>query len=729
MAQSGKDKRHEAGIMAGIVVFTFLLAFAISQTKPFRFIELKITDKLFELRGPQDISSSPVVLVAISQQADDEIPYKYPWPTSLYARLIENLNKAGAKAIGIDIVFDNPDRYNPRNDTLFASVLRKYGNVVLAGNLLREERSRGGGSQSSLITPVEPTGILQEANPNPYGLISKFEDEDDFIRRYLLAVNYQSQRYLSFGLEVLKIYCDVKDSDVQQTNGYFRVGPYTISTFNGPTMLINFFGPPGTFPEYSFENVIDDSTFQTNSEDEEFQFNTFDDPEYRKVFKGKIVLVGATMGELHDFHSTPFSNPEDGVGMPGYETHANAIQTILSSNYIYHAGVMLNLLFILCFSVFAVFITKYAGAVWSFVWFVLEAGMIFAMVAIAFVYFSYLIDLTGPVLAVLAGYVTTLSYDYIKERKEKRRIRNLFSSYVSPVVVEEIISTGQEPQLGGDEVFMTAFFSDIESFSGISEQLTPRRLVDLMDEYLTAMTDIITSEGGTLDKYIGDAIVAFFGAPLPRANHAYKACLVSQLMQQKLRELRRKWQVEGNIWPEAVHHMRNRIGINTGLMVTGNMGSARRFNYTVMGDNVNLAARCESGARTFGVYTMVTDDTRQEAQKYGDECIFRYLDRIVVKGRTHPVDVYEIIGLRGEVSERVIECKQLFEEGIGAYKLREWGKAMRLFEQAERLEPNRPESDPSIKTNPSKVYLERCNVMLHHPPPDDWNGVYVMETK
>lgn len=286
----------------------------------------------------------------------------------------------------------------------------------------------------------------------------------------------------------------------------------------------------------------------------------------------------------------------------------------------------------------------------------------------AFLEYSYILDLTGPFIALTIGYIATNSYEYFTEQQEKQRIHGMFSSYVSPALVDEMIASGQKPQLGGDEVHMTAFFSDIVSFSSFSEKLEAEQLVLLINEYLSAMTKIINDEGGTLDKYIGDAIVAFFGAPVHYENHAWRACRSSQLMQQELAKLRKKWKSEGDRWPKIVQQMRMRIGVNTGLMVTGNMGSERRFNYTMMGDNVNLAARCESGAKSYGVFTMVTGQTKEEAEKEDTHCVFRYLDRIVVKGRTQPVDVYEIMGLEDDLDEQNFECKEHFEKGIDYYK-------------------------------------------------------------
>lgn len=415
--------------------------------------------------------------------------------------------------------------------------------------------------------------------------------------------------------------------------------------------------------------------------------------------------------------------------MPGVEMHANAIQTILSSKHIYHLSPWINLLILLGLITLVVLLTRRFAGIWGFAFYLLLSVGVIGLTLYEFLQYNYVLDVVAMLMSLTVGYITTQSYEYVIERREKRRIRNLFSSYVSPDVVNEMVEEGKEPELGGDEVYITAFFSDIESFSSFSEQLPAKKLVGLINEYLSDMTNILTEHGGTLDKYIGDAIVALFGAPVPQEDHAYKACVVSQLMQYRLSELRDKWRSEGEKWPEIVHNMRNRIGINTGTMVTGNMGSESRFNYTMMGDNVNLAARCESGAKQFGVYTMVTKSTKEEAEQYGDRCVFRYLDRIVVKGKTEPVEVFEIMGLRDRITDSQLACKEKFEQGIEAYQQREWDRAIALFKESAELEYFTPHDDSFIHTNPSLVYIDRCEVMKENPPSEDWNGVYVMKSK
>lgn len=282
-----------------------------------------------------------------------------------------------------------------------------------------------------------------------------------------------------------------------------------------------------------------------------------------------------------------------------------------------------------------------------------------------------------------------------------------------------MVRSGDEPKLGGNEVYITAFFSDIVSFSTFSEQLKPDQLVKLINEYLDAMTGIINKQGGTLDKYIGDAIVSFFGAPVEIEGHAYKACKTACLMQYELKELTKKWSDEG--WPDRVVNMRQRIGIHTGSMITGNMGSSKRFNYTMMGDNVNLAARCESGAEFYGVETMITETAKKEAENFQDDLIFRKLDRVVVKGRTKPVTVYELTGLKKHVPAQLIERNRIFEEALSAYFEGDWEKAISGFKRSLDAE--------LYEHNPSRVFIKRCEQMRVDPPREDWDGVFVMEQK
>jgi adenylate cyclase len=321
-------------------------------------------------------------------------------------------------------------------------------------------------------------------------------------------------------------------------------------------------------------------------------------------------------------------------------------------------------------------------------------------------------------------------WQLLLEEKQKGRIKGMFGTYVSPQLVERMIASGESPQLGGHEQEITAYFSDIQAFSSFSEILPPARLVELMNEYLTACTDIVQARGGTLDKYIGDAVVAMFGAPIALPDHAYRACVASQLVHQKLGELRTKWKNENGKWPEIVGKMQSRIGLNSGVAIIGNMGSRTRFNYTMMGDNVNLAARMESGAKTWGVYTMATEATKRQCEEHGDDrIVFRPLGRSQVMGRSQAVPIFEIVGLKESLPAAARDCVGIFEQALAKFYARDWDDAMRLFMQCVELEPNQPGRTPGVKTNPSLVYIARIKHYQADPPPKDWDGRYVMTEK
>jgi adenylate cyclase len=313
------------------------------------------------------------------------------------------------------------------------------------------------------------------------------------------------------------------------------------------------------------------------------------------------------------------------------------------------------------------------------------------------------------------------------------------------------------PTLGGEARSITAFFTDIQSFSTFSEKLTAQQLVELINEYLSAMTDILIGEGGTLDKYEGDAISAFFGAPLTFPDHPLRACRVALAMQDRLLELRGKWAREqvaadapdpntkkispdqwrpGDKWPRIVHEMKVRIGINTGEIVVGNMGSAMRMNYTMMGDPVNLAARLEAAGKQYGVYVLVSEDTLEQEittetgqeQKVMDLVETRFIDRIIVVGKSEPIRVYELCALKGELSEKETILLKIFAEAMELYLRMEWDAAIARFKEAQQLE-----RIPDGITTPSEVYIFRCTAFKEKPPVttpgQQWDGVYRLSKK
>jgi adenylate cyclase len=725
---ASKGKKNPIWVYILIATLTLGVSFSLTITEVINKVELSIRDYMFEIRGPLSVENSPIVLVSVSEEADAEIPEKWPWPTSVHAKLVENLHRAGAKAILFDILFSQNDEFDLSNDTLFAQAIANAGNVILAGEIERIE-SRDG----TELEPIFPIRVLQENSPNPFGLVSTNPHIDGYVRTYNFGRNYLGKSYFMLGIEGLKVYANIPDSavsklDPNSTDPYFHIGDYSILRDNLNSFIINFYGPEGIYPQYSYEQVIDDPGYTTVMEAEAFEMNIFDDPDfgtgllYDEVFKDKIVIIGSTMPVLQDFHPTPFASGD--FPRPGFEIHAHALQTILDGNYIRKQSELSQLSIMALAAFMIVFLVSYLnnqfGAGWGFLATIIVMGGYYSLAIYLFLSFQLFVNVSAILITVFLAQVGTIGYEYLHEQREKRRIKGMFSSYVSPTLVDQMIESGEEPKLGGEDTYMTAFFSDIVSFSTFSEKLEPKQLVTLINEYLTAMTDIINDQGGTLDKFIGDAIVAFYGAPVFIDDHALRACISSQLMEKKLAELREKWMHDGN-WPEIVHHMQHRMGMNTGEMVTGNMGSERRFNYTMMGDNVNLAARCESGAKAYHVFTMVTETTKEEAEKHGNDCLFRKLDTIVVKGRSKPVTMYEIAGLRADAQQQLFDCIGMYEQGMAAYYNQEWEKALGYFKQSLPLE--------AYQENPSQIFIERCQMMKENPPGEDWNGVFIMTSK
>lgn len=438
----------------------------------------------------------------------------------------------------------------------------------------------------------------------------------------------------------------------------------------------------------------------------------------------KIVLVGHTAAGLTDIGPSPLAGQSAKVMV-----HVNALENILRDDYLRRwpfwslLGVMLGgglmAAWLLDRKGLRVYAVVIGGAV-----------VIVALAAqFLLVNNNVMVPLAVPMAALLGQQAFVVIRKIREEQAQRDRIRKMFGSYVSPELVNRMVEAGGEPQLGGHEEEITAFFSDIQSFSSFSEVLTPSDLGELLNQYLGAMTDELQSHGGALDKYIGDAIVAMFGAPVPLPAHARSACEAAALMQKCQARLREKWISEGDRWPPLVHAMRTRIGLNSGRVIVGNMGSSHRFNYTMMGDAVNLAARCESGAKSFGVYTLVTETTVALARAQGATCVFRELDRIVVKGRSQPVAIFELVGLADDVAPAARECLELFAKGRAHYLRQEWTGAEEAFAAAAALEPNQPGRDAGVESNPSLIMLERCRQLRAAPPPADWDGVYRMKTK
>ena len=438
-------------------------------------------------------------------------------------------------------------------------------------------------------------------------------------------------------------------------------------------------------------------------------------------FRNTVFFYGLTATGTHDLNPTPFGAREAMLG-----AHVNVFNTIITQNFLKRVPPWANAAIMIAFGLLIGFLVPRFKAIPGAA---VMGALLLTYLVIAFLVFAksgIWIDALGPIATLVLGYLSITLYNYIQKEKEKEFVQGAFGHYLDPKVISQIVDNPQLlGQLGGDARIMTAYFSDVASFSAISENLTPVQLVETINEYLTEMCEIIAAHDGTIDKFEGDAIVAFWGAPIYQDDHARSAVLAAVDMQNRMVELRQKWVDEGKMvalrqkWADEGRgtFFFIRMGINTGEMVVGNMGSKSRIDYTMLGDAVNLAARLESGGKAYGVGTMIAESTYLAAR---DLIEARQLDTIRVVGKEEPVRVFEVLGHKGQVDPQKMQVVDLFAQGVVRYRERKWDEAISFFEQGLKIDPT---------DGPSSVYIKRCKLFQENPPPESWDAVHTLESK
>ncbi len=716
-------------ISCGIAGFSYLLTHSvIFEFAPVRRAELSFIDYRFQRRGSilKFHDSSKVVLVEISQESFRSLPEKWPWPRTYFSRLVRNLKRAGAKAVGIDVLFGSGDARDPKNDEDFRNALKEAGNVVLAGRLEPDQQ------RYSLVDSAENYGNIYTTRSNYVGIVNIRGDADGLLRRYMpFAVDLaREQRIPTFAFSMLNLYFHKNPyytTEISEDN--FDYLGRTIPRYDQTSLLINFYGPSGTFPRVKFADVLDDKDFKTVEEERlNTDINTFDDPEtgylYDGTFKDKIVLVGSTNPEDKDLFFVPIGEGRQTGDnqMYGVEIHANVIQSILERNFIIRQPVWSVFLVMFGLSLSSFAFTSGLKSIkvrFSALIDILGIAILIAQIVIfyslsikLFIARNYLMEMMGPFLAIVMSYVGSIVFNYVSERKQKVMIKNMFSHYVNREVVDEMIEHPEKLRLTGDRREMTVMFTDIENFTSLAEKMKAEELVAILNEYLNEMTTIVFDNSGTVDKYEGDAIVAFWGAPILHNNHALLACRAAVEMQKALVPIRERWQEAGR------KPINVRIGINTGEMIVGNIGGSGKFEYTVIGDSVNLGARLESANKQYKTNIMISEPTYR---KVAGEVLARELDMLVVAGRTEPIRVYELIGLANDNhSAQRLRFFDYYSSGLALYRQRDWRSAITQFEKALEIYPD---------DYPSHIYIERAFLYEASPPPEDWNGVFILRTK
>lgn len=733
---SKSDSRRTAAVFLAPVLTAALMALA-WPTDFVREFENVTVDWRFRARSDSDPPPDPrIALTGIGDQSLKVWGRWQDWSRENHAAFLAAVATRTPKVVAYDFFFPE-ESADPAADDAFSSYLELNPGAITGVEIIEGESAPTGRSYSAIgkTQPLKSvSGDIEKllggneanapidkiAQTSWTGMVNCPPSKIDGMRRRLPFVGRIGENvYPSFVLQILMQAEDASADDVKVVLG----DSVTIPRSDGGEIRV----------------PIDESGFLAINYRNTDRFNVVDYaalaiataqsqesgvwPDELPPITDQIVVVGQSAVGLSDFGATPYSAQD-----PLFKVQATALDSILREDYLTEIPRLWVLAGWLMLAWLTLFTLRKAPIG---VEIVVPIVLIIAFAAGCFAvfhFYSIAIPMFLPIVGFVLIHTTVIGDRLFLELQEKRRIRSMFSSYVSPDLVQMMVASGETPELGGEEAEITVLFSDIQGFSSFSEVLSAKELVHVMVEYLSSLTDIMQGEGGTLDKYIGDAIDGMFGAPLPLPNHAYQAVTAAILMQRQQEELCRGWQDREDL-PELVKTMRTRIGLNTGEAVVGNIGSQRRFNYTMMGDNVNLGARLESGAKTYGVYTMVSEDTRTAAASAKDDILYRFLDQIVVQGRSLPVRVHEVIDYKSDIPQSTRDCLELYDSAMKLYLDQEWNKAIELFKQSGKLERFQPGRDPGIKTNPSLVMANRCDIMKISPPGTDWDGVFVMTTK
>ncbi|MBN1304686.1 MAG: adenylate/guanylate cyclase domain-containing protein [Anaerolineales bacterium] len=620
---AGARRLHRL-LLWGTMLLLMLVTFASylpNSTTPIEQIDANTRDWAMRLRGRQE-PSGEIVIIAIDDFSLNWVGVQWPWPRSYFAEIVNWLNQAGARVIGIDVVLFDPD-HDPAGDQALAEALRNaQGSVsvmqyytsteILSDHVLRSETIKKPleSIYADAFTTVGTTAILLD---------------EDAVARSLQAyqiTNNKQETFYNWALQLAHVYVGGGPPYNPTPNGLYVNSRWV--PLNHDKLMINYTGPAGNFPTYSAAEV-------------------FEGDHAPELFKDKIVLIGATSLTLQDVYATPFSAT---TRTPGVEVVANALDTILNENYIRIAPPWAGLISILLAALLASLITRFSRPGLTI------ASMMILLLAYAVVYYLVFLNnglylpFIGPEAMLFLGVVLPTLEQAVSQEVEKRRVHNLFSRFISPEMVDQLVST-QDINSLNKRADLSILFSDIRGFTTLSEKLSPEEVVGLLNPYLEVMTEVIYKHGGTVDKYEGDAILAFFGEPVAYPDHAQRAVNAAIDMRYVLTDLKKRWEKEGRL-PE---HFDIGIGINSGEVFVGLLGSAQRVNYTIIGDNVNLTARLQDLTKKYAWPVLITEGTYQQVKEKFDA---EFIESVVMRGKSEAVKIYKVLGRKdASPSERL----------------------------------------------------------------------------
>jgi adenylate cyclase len=610
-----------------------------------------------------------IVVVAIDEPSFTEIGLPWPWPRSLHAALADRLREAGARTIAFDILFDVPAA-DPADDAALAAAIARAGTVVLATDqAIIEDRGY------ALTQWTDPIPVLA-APARALGVVRIPFEPDGVIRRAAFSVE---------GRPSLAAAVASRDP---------VVGPRFSRATLPHDSLIRFNGPPRQgIVTVSYYQALDAAALPAS------------------LFKDHHVIVGrslaaTTIDAQADHFATPMS-PQ----MPGAEIHATILDNLLRDRFIADPlrapAAALGLSIVA--GLLAAAIVFPVGPIAGFLTTVILAGL---MTGASYVALSggTRVPVVPPILAVAGAYAATAAYKFALATRERRLIKRAFQHYVAPAIVEQMLADPSKLKLGGTEYQVTVLFSDLEGFTTLSEHLSPPELSAQLSAYFKEMLDVLLPEHGTLDKLIGDAIMMYFGCPIADERHAHQACRGALAMQERMAALNARLHTRG------LPPLKTRIGINSGIVVAGNMGTDTIFNYTILGDAVNLASRLEGVNKVYDTRIILGEDTRH---RVGDAFETRELDWIRVKGKTRPVAIYELLAEPGRLSEMAARLRDSYAGGLAHYRAARFAEALATFERALEIDPG---------DGPTLAMLNRCRRLRMYPP-TGWDGVFVATEK
>ncbi len=683
----GPSDRYLKWRALGLSVCVGALFGLLSGTGAMRDLEAVTYDTRCRLNSAPGKADPGVVIIALDDSSLESMDWlAWPWPRELWAHLADYLADQGAAALFFDITFETSSTYGAPEDSLFGAAASRIPTVFIA-NLFLD--SAGVRIPRRALIPVEgpsPEGPLYPSARLPVAPISAGAgvfasplveaDRDGVVRRVPLLFQTPEGVVPSPGLALAWIVTG--RGPVRYREGRLSIGDNSVPLAPDGTFIPRFLGPRGTYTTLGADRV----------------FAMMDSGSDGSIFRDAVVLVGYTAVDLYDLKPTPFS-----ANYPGVEVHATVCDNLLSGNGISRPGaavaVAATVLLALAVGAVMAAVPSVGGSIGAGLFLILGyAGGVYLLFTDG-VWMDAAAPLSAGILSLLTGAVEA----NFRANRQKRFLRSAFSQYLSPEVVAQVVKNPSILTLGGERRVMTAFFSDVGGFTGISEKLEPERLVALLNIYLTALTDIILKWGGTVDKFQGDAIVAFWGAPLPMEDHALRACRAAIECQRIHGELNAGLETEG--FPP----LKTRIGLATGPMVVGNMGSEKRFDYTVMGDTVNLASRLEGTNKVYGTPIIVPKSTVEQASGIP----FLELDTVMVVGQSRPVDLYTP-----------------FEEGLPEWSVR-FAEALELYRGGRPAEAR--ELFGALDHPAAAALRSRCEEMIEKGVPTDWNGVWRLSSK